>query len=170
MPSFPALLSTGTAYVAQGPRRIYIVPSIANPASPTRAELTAGTDVSQNVTAMSGWAPNQNFANRSVIGSATVGQIAGTANFPAQSLSFEAGANSVDVRALLVWTQPPTATFVVILPEGDIPTTSATKMNVFKVLIGVVAPQNVFGDTESQIDVAFGVLSANMGVTIPANP
>jgi hypothetical protein len=167
MPSFPPLLSTGTSYVAQGVRRIYIVASIANPASPTRAELTAGTDVSQNVTAMSGWAPNQNFANRSVIGSAIVGQISGTANFPAQSLSFESGQNSVDVRSLLVWTQPPTATFVVILPEGDI---AGQKMNVFKVLIGVVAPQNVFGDTEAQIDVAFGVLSANMGVAIPANP
>ena len=167
MPTFPPLLSTGTAYVAQGVRKIYIVPSIANPASPTRAEFNAATDVSQNVTAMTTWAPNQNFANRSVLGSAIVGQIAGTANFPAQSLSFEEGANSVDIRSLLVWTQPPSSTWVVILNEGDV---AGQKCDVFKVLVGVVASQKVFGDTEAQVDVAFGVLSANMGVPIPANP
>ena len=167
MPSFPPLLSTGTPYVAQGTRRVYIVASIANPAAPTRAELTAGTDVSQNITAMTAWAPNQNFANRSVLGSATVGQIAGTANFPAQSISFEAGQNSTDIRSLLVWTQPPSTTFVVILGEGDV---AGQKMSVFKVAVGVVAEQNVLGDTEAQIDVAFGVLSANMNVAIPANP
>ena len=167
MPSFPPLLSTGTSYVAQGVRRIYIASAIANTASPTRAEMTASTDVSQNVTAMSAWLPNQNFANRSVIGSATVGQIAGTANFPAQSMSFEAGQNSVDIRSLLVWTQPPSTTYVLILTEGDV---AGQKMNVFKCLVGVVGSQNVLGDTEAQVDVAFGVLTVNMGVTIPANP
>ena len=167
MPSFPPLLSTGTAYVAQGVRRVYLVASIANPAAPTRAELTAGTEVTQNVTAMTGWAPNQNFANRAVLGSATVGSIAGTANFPAQSLTFEAGQNSTDIRTLLTWTQPPSTYYVVILTEGDVP---GQKMNVFKCLVGVIAPQNVLGDTEAQVDVAFGVLSANMQVAIPANP
>lgn len=169
MPSFPPLLSTGTAFVRQGIARIYIVPTIANIASPTRAELTAGTDVTQNCTNMTTWIPNQNFANRAVMGSQVVGTIAGTANFPTQTLSFEAGANSVDIRSLLSWTpgQQPSTKFIVFLNEGDI---AGQLMDVFKVTVGVVGSQRVMGDTEAQIDVAFGVNDNRMGVAIPANP
>lgn len=169
MPTFPTVLSTGTPFVRQGVGRIYLASSVANIASPTRAEMSTpiATDVSQNVTAMTAWQPNQNFANRSVFGSATVGTIAATANFPTQSMSFEAGQNSVDIRSLLVWTQPPATWWVLFLNEGDVP---GQKMDVFKCAVGVVASQKVLGDTEAQIDVAFGVLDVRMAVTIPANP
>ena len=164
MPTFPPALSTGTPYVAQGPRRYYWVVTIANPAAPTRAELTAGTDLSQNVTAISGFGQNQNFAPRSVFGSNVIGKIAATIELTDSSMSFEAGANSVDVRALLT---TGALGYMVILNEGDI---AGQKMNVFKSQVGSVTPQQVLGDTEAQIDVSFGVFSANLYVAIPANP
>jgi hypothetical protein len=138
--------------------------TIANPAAPTRAELSAGTDISQNVTAITGFAQNQNFAPRSVFGSAVIGKIAGTIELVDSSMSFEAGANSIDVRALLT---TGALGYMVILNEGDIP---SQKMNVFKTQVGAVTPQQVLGDTEAQVDVAFGLFSANLYVTIPLNP
>jgi hypothetical protein len=164
MPTFPPLLSAGNPYVAQGIRRIYWVVTIANPAAATRAELTAGTDLSQSVTALTGWGQNQNFAPRSVIGSNVIGKIAATIELADSSMSFEAGQNSVDARALFVTGN---IGYMCILNEGDV---AAQKMNVFRSYVGAVTPQQVMGDTEAQIDIAFGVLSVSLYVPIPANP
>jgi hypothetical protein len=164
MPSFPPLLSTGNPYVAQGVRRFYWATTVANPAAPTRAEMTASTDLSQNITAISGWAQEQGFADRSVLGSAIIGKIAATIKLSDSSLSFEAGANSVDARALFTLGA---VGYMFVLNEGDI---AGQKMNVFKAGVGAVSPQQQMGDTEAQVDVSFGLFSANLYVAIPANP
>lgn len=167
MPSFPPALTTGTEYVAQGPRRCYWLTTVANMSAVTRAEMTAGTDLSQSITALSGWGQNQNFAPKSVLGSSVIGKIAGTTELLDSSMSFSAGQNSVDARALFVLTIPITTGYMLVLNEGDV---AGQKMNVFKAGVGAVTPQQQMGDTQAQVDVSFGLLLAVMYTTIPANP
>jgi hypothetical protein len=164
MPSFPTALNTGTPYVAQGVRKFYWLPSVANVAAVTRAEMTAGTDLTGNVTGLAGFDKKQNFVKRSTFGSADVGTIAGTRELSDSSMSFEQGANSVDVRSLLT---EALVGYMLILNEGDVP---GQKMDVFKAQVGSVAPQQQIGDNEAQIDIAFGLFSRTPNVTIPANP
>ena len=127
--------------------------------------MTAGTDLSQNITAIAGFTFAQNFADRSVLGSNFVGKVAGTIKVDDSSLSFEAGANSVDARALFTLGA---VGFMLQLNEGDI---AGQKMNVFKCAVGAISSQQQLGDTEAQVDVSFGILTQpSLYVAIPANP
>ena len=164
MPSFPPALSfTGIRYFAPGTRKFYWVPSIATLSSPTRAEMTAGTDLTGSINAATGWTLATNFLDSSDYGTRVVGKISGKITFADSSLTFWASNNSVDVRALL--TQD-LAGNIITLQEGDVP---GQKMNVFKV---TVAAQSFQQDEQNPayIDIQFGILAAVLNVTVPANP
>jgi hypothetical protein len=162
MPTTPSALAFGgVRYIAPGTRHFYWVPTIANTASPTRAELVAGTDLTPSIAAADGWTVSSAFVDTPDFGSRTISKIPGAITFADSSLTFYESSVSTDVRALL--TQDLVG-YVTIMLEGDV---TGQKMNVFKVQVASVAPMQSISDP-AQIQVSFGIFSVNQAVTIPA--
>jgi hypothetical protein len=162
MPTTPSALTFGgVRYIAPGTRHFYWVPTIANTASPTRAELIAGTDLTPSVADASGWTTASDFVDTPDFGSRTVTKIPGKITFADSSFTFYESSTSSDVRALL--TQDLVG-YVTIMLEGDV---TGQKMNVFKVQVASVAPQQSLSDP-AQIQISFGIFSVNQNVIIPA--
>jgi hypothetical protein len=117
MPAVP--LSPYPRYFPPGNRKYYWLTAVANPAAPTRAELNAGTDLSGQIAAISGFGPVMTRSDVTPLGSAVV-VVLNTivdVNSGTNELLIYASADSHDVRLLM---PPGSAGFVVLLPEGDI--------------------------------------------------
>jgi hypothetical protein len=118
VPAIP--LTTTARYFPPGVRQYYWVPSIATQTAPTRAELNAGTDLSGQVAAVSGWQLVKTRADVTPLGSAVTVMLDTIAdpNSAANEFVIYASTSSTDARLLL---PPGTAGFLVFLPEGDFP-------------------------------------------------
>lgn len=160
MPATP--LVSSLRYYRPGVSEITWVPSIANKAAPTRAELDAGTDLSGEVASVSGWTVTSNFIDTPDLNSTFVSKIPGSRTAEDSTLNLYASSNSTDARSLLV---RGTAGFVVIFYEGDI---ASRRMNVFPVVVAS-APQEVNVDNAAQLVVSFSISSEPAeNVTVPA--
>ena len=145
----PPLAAT-TRYIAQSVRKYYWVPTIASVSAPTRAELNAGTDLTGQVFAVSGFdnpvtlvdAPD--FANR------FIAQVAGPIKPSNSMITLYQSTSSADVRTLL--TRDLTG-YIVILMEGDV---TGRKMDVFPVVIAAATKQETIGDP-AKIEIQFGI-------------
>jgi hypothetical protein len=117
MPAPP--LAAYTRYIPPGTRKYYWVASIANPAAPTRAELNAGTDLSGQVAAVSGFALQKTTADVTPLGSqfTVLLDTILDANAGTNEIILYASASSLDARTLM---PIGAAGFLVHFPEGDI--------------------------------------------------
>jgi hypothetical protein len=127
MPATP--ISATTRYIPPGTTRYYWVASISNYTSPTRAELNAGSDLTAEVQAVSGFATNSDQQDTPDLGSRFVSKIPGRITADDSSITLYASANSSDARTLM---PRDTSGFIVILPEGDV---TGQKMDVFPVKV-----------------------------------
>lgn len=156
-------ITASTRYFDVGKTKVYYLPSVSNPASPTRAEMNAGTDLSPEIAEIAGWSVTSNqiatpdFANR------YTAQIPGRIDAAASSLTFYASSNSVDVRSIL----PRDAIgFVMWLDGGDIAT---HKADVYPVTVISVSKMRSAAADAARIMVSFSITSSpSENVTIPA--
>lgn len=155
-------ITASTRYYRPGTTKIYFVPTIANTASPTRAELNAGTDISPEVASVSGWQPSRNFLDAPDLLSAFVPKVAAGLEAGDSSINMYASSNSVDARSLLPMD---TVGFIVFLYEGDV---AGRKMNVFAVRVGSDAQEVDIGNVAVLV-FAFAITkNPDRNVTIPA--
>jgi hypothetical protein len=151
-----------TRYFAPGISKVLFVPTIANPASPTRAELDAGTDLSGEVNALDGWTVTADTTDTPDLNSTFVGKLPTTTSAADSSITFYASQDGQDARSLLPRT---TRGFVVWMDEGDDP---ALTMDVFPVLVSSSAKQRSMSDP-ALIQVMFVVTrEPSENVSIPA--
>ncbi|BBB01076.1 hypothetical protein RVR_8320 [Actinacidiphila reveromycinica] len=142
--------------------KVYWLPAVANPTSPTRPELDAGTDLSDEVSDISGWSVTSDTVDTPDLGSRFVGKIPSTISADDSSLTFYADSSGQDVRGLLTRNQ---SGFIVWLDEGD---TGDYYMDVFPVRVSSV-PKVRDMSNAATITVNFTVTrEPSENVTIPA--
>lgn len=90
----------------RGNTGVYYVPTIANPAAPTVAEITAGTPLHGSLAALTGFTSEQGTIPVPVLSDTWDGTIPGAETAAASSLTFYAGDEDADdgeaIRAALV--------------------------------------------------------------------
>lgn len=156
----PAITGS-TRYIPEGVTHFYWVPSIATQASPTRAELNAGTDLTPEVSAAGDWAINGNAVAAPDLAHLFDSQISGKTSMGTTTLDMYASSNSTDVRQLL---PRGTAGYVVKFPEGD---TSGRTMDVFRVTV-LAQPKPTNMGNPSVVQLQFVVTTQpSENVTVP---
>lgn len=155
-------IAAANRYFRRGVTKAYWCPTIADKNAPTRVELNAGTDLSNEVAAIEGWMVQSETIPTPALGTTFDAKINGVTSADDSSLMFYADSTSVDVRQLL-----PRGTngFVVWLDEGDV---AGRTMDVFPVRV-ISAPKQREMDNASQIQVQFAVTAEpTENVAIPA--
>ena len=154
-------ITASSRYIPEGVTHYYFVSSIANPASPTRAELNAGTDLTNEIAATGNWGIVSGSIDAPDRGSLFTAQIGGKVTIDGPTIDMYADSTSTDVRILL---PRGTTGFVVKFPEGDV---TGRKCDVFKVKVLAQAKPTALTNP-SVVQLQFAVLaSPNENVTVP---
>ncbi|MEU6552116.1 hypothetical protein ABZ915_17795 [Streptomyces sp. NPDC046915] len=154
-------IAATSRYIPPGTTRYYWVPTISNYNSPTRSELNAGSDLTAEISAVSGFATNSDQQDTPDLGSRFVSKIPGRITADDSSITMYLSSTSSDVRTLL---PRDTAGFVVIFPEGDV---TGQKMDVFPVKV-TGQPKSRDVENPSTITIQFSVTKIPAeNVTIP---
>ncbi|MEU5284121.1 hypothetical protein AB0G97_08890 [Streptomyces sp. NPDC020755] len=155
-------IQASVRYYRRGITRVLWVPTIAAPASPTRAELSAGTALEGETGAMDGWQTTSETVPTPALGSRFTPVVGGAITAADSSLTFWASKTGDDVRALLV---REAVGFIVWMDEGDVPTQT---MDVYPVTVTAQAKVREL-DSAAQIMCQFAITSEpEENVTIPA--
>ncbi|MFE9936317.1 phage tail tube protein [Streptomyces hirsutus] len=155
-------IQASTRYYRRGVTKVLWVPTIANLQAPTRAELDAGTELADEVSAMSGWQTTSGTVPTPALGSRFTPTVPGEITAADSSLTFWASKTADDVRILLV---REAVGNVVWMDEGDVPDQT---MDIFPVSVMSQAKVREL-DGASQIMAQFAITREPAeNVTIPA--
>lgn len=125
----PTPLTATTRYTPPGNRKYYFITTAVSYAAPTRAEINAGTDLTAEIEAVSGFTLTGNSADTPDLSTGFVGQVPARVTASASEIVFWASSTSADARTVF---PRGTAGYVIILPEGDVPT---QKMEIWPVKV-----------------------------------
>lgn len=173
--TFPTPLTPTTRYFPVALRRVYFLPAVANVAAPTRAELTAGTDLTGEVVdgGISGFTLTGAAVDVPDLASIFTANIPGRQTAASSSISFYLDQGGNDVRTLfLAATTSSLATtgFILILPAGEWVTGKTKTMDVWPVRVLSDGLNQSTADG-GQTTVEFAIpASPAVNVLIPSNP
>lgn len=149
-------LSTVTRYFPVGLRQYYFVASIADKTAPTRDELDAGTDLTTEVTTVTGFSTATALVDAPDLKTRFTSQVSGMITADASSMNIYLDEDSVDVRTVL---PRDTVGFIVQFPEGDDEGVSGTKtMDVFPVTVSSATKETTTTDV-GQVMISFAITS-----------
>jgi len=149
-------------YFRPGVTKVVFAATVANKASPTRAEINAGTDLSGDVASSDGFQPASNFLDAPDLNSSFVAKVAGGLEVGDSSLTMYQSSNSVDARSLLPRT---TTGFILWFDEGDV---AGRKADTFPVTVGSLVKLRDLGEV-ARLQISFAITSAPaVDWTVPA--
>jgi len=155
-------INASIRYYRRGTTKVLWVPTIANKAAPSRAELNAGTALEAETGAMAGWQTTSGTVPTPALGSRFTPVVGGEITAADSSLTFWASKDGDDVRTLL--TREATG-FIVWMDEGDV---EAQTMDVYPVTVTSQAKIREL-DAAAQIMAQFAITSEPAeNVEIPA--
>lgn len=159
----PTPLTATVRYIPPGVRKIYWLTTIASyTTAVTRAEINAGTDLTNEIASMSGFTVTSDSSEVPDLSGRFVSKIPARIKADDSSMSFYASSTSADVRTVL---PRDTAGFACILPEGDVP---GQKMDVFPAKVSSTTVDTTMEDP-AQINVQFTITKVPaLNLTIPA--
>jgi hypothetical protein len=145
--------------------RIMFLPAVASTALlPTRAEITAGTDYTDQINAVDGWSIENQPIETPDMGSTFVSKIDGDDSAADSSLTFYEDDTLDDIETDLA---KGTAGFVAIFSKGDI--ASAKGLDVFPVKVASTSKAYTADNEAAQITVQFVVTDRPvLNQTVPA--
>lgn len=112
-------LPESNRYIMPGLSKVYYLPTVADPTvGPTRAEITGGTDLSDEISAIGGFSVSANMVDTPDLKSRFTRQIPGMISADASSLTFYADRGGVDVSTVL---PRDTEGFIYFMDGGDVP-------------------------------------------------
>ena len=156
-------LTATERYISPEVTKVYWVETIADITSPQRAELDAGTDLTNEIASMTGWEVAADRVAVPDLGTRFTGRISGRVNPGDAQITFYASQDTADVRDVLARGDKG---FVYIADGGDVPT---QKARVFAVEVSAVTPTvDVAGTEAARIMVDFSITAVAEQVTIPA--
>ena len=154
-------IAATSRYIPPGTTHYYWVASIANKSAPTRAELDAGVDLTNEIADVNGFSTQSEQKETPDLGSRFVGKIPGRISADDSSITMYMSSTSNDVRSLL---PRDTAGFIVAFPEGDI---AGRKMDVFPVKVSGQPKKRDMEDAAT-IEIQFSITSIPAeNVTVP---
>lgn len=110
-------ITASQRYFRQGVSRVIWCPTLANYLSPTRTEINAGIDLSNEISGSSGWEVASNTEDTNALGSIFTAKVMSNTTAGDSSLSFFSDFTSVDVRGILL---RGVRGFVIWMDEGDV--------------------------------------------------
>ena len=140
-------------FVRRGVTKIFFVPAVADIAvGATRAEITAGTDMSAQVAEVAGWLMTNQAIPTPDLGSSFESSIPGTNQTADSSLTFYEDLEDETLEEML---PPLTPGFVVFLRKGDKPTSKS--MDTFPVRVASKGSAITTGNEAARWTAAFGI-------------
>lgn len=127
----PTALAASQRFIRPGVTKVYWVVTIATQSSPSRSEINAGTDVSNEVAEITGWQLVSETVDTPDLSGRFVPKIAGRINADDSSLNFYASSTGFnDARSVLVLDSQG---YIIIMDGGDVSTTG--RMDVYNVKV-----------------------------------
>lgn len=158
-----ATIPSSTRFFQPGIVKIYYLPAIANAnLTPSRAEITAGTDLTPEVDDIAGWSYSTTFIETKDAASRTRPKLAGPVSLDDSSITFNGSQDGDDVRTVLTRGDQG---YIMWCDGGDVPTQPA---EVFPVEVGSVVAVRSLDNAAFKVRVDFGVTNVPQEVTIPA--
>lgn len=153
MPPTPVAVSE--RFIQPGVTKLYFLPTIAAANGvPTRAEINAGTDLTAEVAAASGWMVTSAFVDTPDLARRFTGRVPGKTSAADSSITFYADKKGVDVRATLA---RDLRGFVLWADGGDV---AASLADSYPVAVASVGKQrNVEGTAALTLQIDFAILS-----------
>jgi hypothetical protein len=159
----PTPLSTTSRYISPEVTKIYWVATVATLASPTRSELDAGTDLTAEVAAATGWEITADRVAVPDLGTKFVGRISGRVNPGDAQIVFYASEDTEDVRDVLARGDQGN---IFIGDGGDV---TGQKARMFAVEVSAVTPTvDVAGTEGARIMVDFSITAVAEEVIVPS--
>ena|SRR2546425_6666409 len=156
-------ITASTRYTSRGTTAVYWVVTIASPASPTRSELNAGTNLATQIADAKGWSVKTNMIDAPDMSTRYTPTIPGAISADDSSLTMYMSKNGVDARALM----PQDAVgFIVWLDGGDV---ASNKMDVFPVTVASHSKQrNADGGSADTLMISYAITALpSLNVAVP---
>lgn len=143
---------------------VYWLPAVADPegVGPTRAEITAGTSLAEELDDWTGWSYSTTFIETKDAKRRARPKLAGAVTLDDSSMTFNGSKDGQDVRTVL--TREDTG-FILICDGGDVATYPA---ELFPVEVGAVTNVRSLDSAAFKVRVDFGVTNVPYDVTLPA--
>ncbi len=141
-------------FYRRGKTAIYFLPAVADvaaPISPSRAEITAGINLSLSIAEVSGWTLNNSPIMTPNLAETYTTQIAGEDTTDASTLTLYDDDTSTANRTALA---KGTAGFVVIMPYGDVPT---KRLEVWAATVIGINDEITIGNDPARVIVGFAI-------------
>lgn len=149
-----AEIPKSTRYWAVGTTQVHFLPAIAaEDGVPTRAEITAGTNLTREVADFDGWSTTSDKIDTPDMVSRFVSNIPGAISAEDSSITFYADRAGVDVRDIL---PRDTQGFVVWMDGGDVATRF---MDIYPVTVASAPKIRSMDDNATMIRVDFNITS-----------
>lgn len=157
-------LTTSTRFFHAGVTKVHFLASIAAAnLTPTRAEINAGTNLSNEIADLSGWTVSASEIETPDLGSDYTSKIPGRISTDDSSLTFYQSQNGVDVRAVL---PRGTVGFILVADGGD---QAGQKGDVYPVRVRSNGKLRSVGDESARLMVPFSITRKPAeNVTLPA--
>jgi hypothetical protein len=154
-------ITASTRYFRRGTSAAYFLASSSS--TPTRAELNAGTDLSDEVKGVDGFNVESGEIETPDMGSVFVDKIGGSLNIDDSSITFYASVNGVDARSIL---PRGTTGHIVLMEGGDV---AGRKGDRYPVTVRSVGKPVDLGDEAATVVISFSVTGEPVeDFTIPA--
>lgn len=155
-------IAAATRYFAIGTTRIVFCPTVSVLTAPSRAEINAGTDLSNEVVDTSGWTISANLLDAPDIGHIFNGKVSGRTSAEDSSLTMYASLTTADIRAAM---PRGTTGVMLIMWGGDV---TGRKMDVYPVTVASVG-KSIPDNKAADMKISFAITSQPAeDVTIPA--
>lgn len=155
-------IAAATRYFQPGVTKVILIPTVANMTTgPTRSEINAGTDVSRDIAAISGWSIASEKVDTPDLGVRFVSNVQGRLRAADSGLTFYASKDGADIRAELELDQ---ALYVAFLDGGDV---EDNPMDVFQVTVSGMPKMRDLEDAP-RIEVSFNIRAYTENLQVPA--
>lgn len=154
----------GDRFFRRGVSKVHFLPAVATPATPTRIEIDAGTDLSVDLADISGFQFENSPISTPNLASAFTPQIDGEDTVPTSSFTFyDRDQADETIRNVLA---KGTKGFIALFPYGDIPT---ERMEIWEISSAGVNDEWSMGNDAARFMVGVSILSPpSQDVAIPA--
>lgn len=158
MPTLPV----STRFFQPGIVKVYWLPDVADPAAPTRAEITAGTDLTSELDDISGWSYSTTFIETKDAASRIRPKLAGAVSLDDSSMTFNGSQDGEDIRTVLT---RGTTGYVLWCDGGDV---EGQPGELFPAEVGSVVAVRSLDSDAFKVRVDFGITNVPTDVTLPA--
>lgn len=160
----PTAITPSTRYFDPSVTKCYYLPTIAaSTLIPTRAEMTAGTDLSGEIADLDGWTVEGDDIETPDLGKLFTGKIPGRTSADKCALTFHADQGGADVRALL---PRGSSGYIMWCDGGDV---TGNIAGVYPIRVKSCSPMRAVDKDNARIQVQFTVTEEpNEAVTVPA--